>query len=61
MTILAFDTATPATAVALSGVGDVVFTARHDPLPRERPGHATRLLPLLARVMDRAGVGWGMC
>jgi tRNA threonylcarbamoyladenosine biosynthesis protein TsaB len=57
--ILAFDTATPATAVALSGVGDAVFTARHDPLPGERPGHATRLLPLLARVMDRAGVGWG--
>ncbi|MBV9941146.1 MAG: tRNA (adenosine(37)-N6)-threonylcarbamoyltransferase complex dimerization subunit type 1 TsaB [Solirubrobacterales bacterium] len=59
MTILAFDTATPATTVALSGVGDVVFTARHDPLPGERPGHATRLLPLVARVMERAGVGWG--
>ncbi len=58
MTILAFDTASPATAVALSGVGDVVFTARHDPLPGERPGHATRLLPLVARVMERAGVGW---
>ena len=58
MTILAFDTATPATTVALSGVGDVVFTARHDPLPGERPGHATRLLPLVARVMERAGVGW---
>ena len=58
MTILAFDTATPATTVALSGVGDVVFTARHDPLPGERPGHATRLLPLVARVMNRAGIGW---
>ncbi|HSC03348.1 MAG TPA: tRNA (adenosine(37)-N6)-threonylcarbamoyltransferase complex dimerization subunit type 1 TsaB [Solirubrobacteraceae bacterium] len=58
MTILAFDTATPATTVALSGVGDVVFTARHDPLPGERPGHATRLLPLVARVMERAGIGW---
>jgi tRNA threonylcarbamoyladenosine biosynthesis protein TsaB len=58
VTILAFDTATPATAVALSGVGDVVFTARHDPRPCERPGHATRLLPLVARVMERAGVGW---
>ncbi len=58
MTILAFDTATPATTVALSGVGDVVFTARHDPLPGERPGHATRLLPLVARVMERAGVEW---
>ncbi len=58
MTTLAFDTATPATTVALSGVGDVVFTARHDPVPGERPGHATQLLPLVARVMERAGVGW---
>jgi tRNA threonylcarbamoyladenosine biosynthesis protein TsaB len=58
VTILAFDTATPATTVALSGVGGVVFTARHDPLPGERPGHATRLLPLVARVMERAGIGW---
>jgi tRNA threonylcarbamoyladenosine biosynthesis protein TsaB len=56
--ILAFDTATPATAVALSGLGDVVFTARHDPLPGERPGHATHLLGLIARVMARADVGW---
>ncbi len=58
MRILAFDTATPATTVALSGVGDAVYTARHAPLPGERPGHATHLLPLVARVLDRAGVGW---
>ena len=58
MRILAFDTATPATAVALSGVGDVVFTARHDPLPGERPGHATHLLPLVVRVLESAEVGW---
>jgi tRNA threonylcarbamoyladenosine biosynthesis protein TsaB len=58
MTMLAFDTATPATTVALSGVGNVVFTARHDPLPGERPGHATHLLPLIARVLERAGIGW---
>ena len=58
MRILAFDTATPATTVALCGVGGVVFTARHDPRPSERPGHATRLLPLVARVLDRAGIGW---
>jgi tRNA threonylcarbamoyladenosine biosynthesis protein TsaB len=55
---LALDTATPATAVALSGVGNAVFTARHDPAPGERPGHATRLLPLVARVLERAGIGW---
>ena len=58
MTILGFDTATPATTVALSGVGDVVYTARHDPRPGERPGHATRLLPLTAAVLKRAGIGW---
>jgi tRNA threonylcarbamoyladenosine biosynthesis protein TsaB len=56
--ILAFDTATPATAVALSGADHVIYTARHDPFAGERPGHATRLLPLVARVLDRAGVGW---
>src|SRR5262249_39096387 len=58
VTVLAFDTATPATTVALSGVGDVVFTARHDPVPGERPGHATHLLGLVERVMTRAEVGW---
>jgi tRNA threonylcarbamoyladenosine biosynthesis protein TsaB len=56
--ILAFDTATTATTVALSGVGDVIYTARDDPRPGERPGHATRLLPLTALVMERAGAGW---
>jgi len=56
--ILAFDTATRATTVALLGVGDVVYTARDDPLAGERPGHATRLLPLTALVMERAGIGW---
>jgi len=58
MRILAFDTATRATTVALSGVGNVVYTARDDPRPGERPGHATRLLPLTALVMQRAGIGW---
>ena len=61
MRILAFDTATPATAVALSEStvpGSVVVTARHDPRPGERPGHATRLLPLIAKVLERARIGW---
>jgi len=58
MRILAFDTATPATAVALSGPGSVVVTARHDPRPGERPGHATRLLPLVSKVFERARIGW---
>ena len=58
MNVLAFDTATRATTVALSGVGNVVYTARDDPKPGARPGHATRLLPLTAMVLERAGVGW---
>jgi tRNA threonylcarbamoyladenosine biosynthesis protein TsaB len=59
MRILAFDTATPATTVALSGVDDVIYTARDDPPPGARPGHATHLLSLITRVLDRAGIGWG--
>ena len=55
--LLGFDTATPATAVALLR-GDEAFEARHDPAPGERPGHATRLLALIAEVMERGGVGW---
>jgi tRNA threonylcarbamoyladenosine biosynthesis protein TsaB len=58
MRILAFDTATPATAVSLSGPGSIVVTARHDPRPGERPGHATRLLPLIAKVLERGRIGW---
>jgi tRNA threonylcarbamoyladenosine biosynthesis protein TsaB len=58
VTVLAFDTATPATSVALSGIGNVVYTARDDPDPGERPGHTTRLLPLVARVLERAEIGW---
>lgn len=56
--ILAFDTATPATTVALAR-GDELFEARHDPGPGERPGHQTQLLALVDRVMAQAGAGWG--
>jgi tRNA threonylcarbamoyladenosine biosynthesis protein TsaB len=56
--ILGFDTATPATTVALSCFGEVVYVARDDPRPGQRPGHATRLLPLTAAVMERAGISW---
>src|SRR5947209_5095427 len=58
MRILAFDTATSATTVALSGAGGSVLEARHDPEPGARPGHATHLLPLAARLLERAGIGW---
>jgi tRNA threonylcarbamoyladenosine biosynthesis protein TsaB len=58
MRVLAFDTATRATTVALCGIGDVVYVARDDPPDGRRPGHATHLLPLCAGVLARAEVGW---
>ena len=47
MRILAFDTATRATAAALwdSEAGDDGLQARDDPAPGERPRHAACLLP----------------
>lgn len=56
MNILAFDTATAATTVAL-GNGETV-ELRDDPRPGERPRHATRLLPLVSELLQRAGVNW---
>jgi tRNA threonylcarbamoyladenosine biosynthesis protein TsaB len=58
MRILAFDTATRATAVALAGTGERVLEARDDPPPGERPRHASRLLPLTAELLERAGIGF---
>lgn len=56
--IVAMDTATAATSVAVTN-GPRVHCARHDPAPGERPGHATRLLGLVEEAMGAAGVGWG--
>lgn len=56
--VLAFDTATPATAVALCLGDGEVFEARDDPEPGRRPGHAQRLLPLARSVVEEAGLGW---
>jgi tRNA threonylcarbamoyladenosine biosynthesis protein TsaB len=56
--ILAFDTATRATTVALTGAGDVVLEARDDPPPGARPRHASRLLPLTAELLERAAIGF---
>lgn len=58
MIVLAFDTATPATAVALSRADGGLLEARDDPARDERPGHATRLLPLAERLLASAGIGW---
>lgn len=61
MSVLGFDTATAATAVALgegSCVAAPVLALRDDPAPGERPGHAGRLLALVAEAVRRGG-GWG--
>ena len=59
MRILAFDTATRATAVALVDTG-AAFTleARDDPPAGARPGHARRLLPLIDELLRESGEGW---
>jgi tRNA threonylcarbamoyladenosine biosynthesis protein TsaB len=51
--LLAFDTATPHTVVALDG-----RELRHVPQPGERPGHASQLLPLAARLLEEAGLAF---
>jgi tRNA threonylcarbamoyladenosine biosynthesis protein TsaB len=60
VTIVALDTATRATVAALLRTGDppLELEARDDPAAGERPRHATRVLELVADVMDRGGVGW---
>lgn len=59
MRLLAFDTATPATTVALALDDEEVLTRRHDPAPGERPGHVAELLPLALELLDEAGLTFG--
>ena len=56
--ILALDTATRATAVALSGPDGELFEARDDQPPGHRPQHVAKLLPLCAEVLRRADRGF---
>src|SRR6478752_3006357 len=56
MNLLAFDTATPATAVGAQRSGHDPVEARHDPAPDERPAHATALLPLVDEALAAAGL-----
>jgi tRNA threonylcarbamoyladenosine biosynthesis protein TsaB len=53
--ILGFDTATPATAVAVLPDDGEPLELRHDPAPGERPGHAAKLLPLARAALEAAG------
>ncbi len=56
--ILAFDTATRATAVALAAPGGEFLEARDDPPLGHRPRHAAKLLPLCAELLERAGLSF---
>jgi tRNA threonylcarbamoyladenosine biosynthesis protein TsaB len=58
MTVLGFDTATPATAVGLMLPDGRFLEGRDDPQPGERPGHSTRLLPLARELLEQAELGW---
>lgn len=59
MRVLAFDTATASTTVALIDFSaGLELEARDDPPAGERPRHATRLLRLIAETLERAGGGW---
>ncbi|HTA13754.1 MAG TPA: tRNA (adenosine(37)-N6)-threonylcarbamoyltransferase complex dimerization subunit type 1 TsaB [Solirubrobacteraceae bacterium] len=59
MIVLGLDTATSATAVGLRLADGSLIQARDDPEGEQRPGHATRLLPLANRLLEEAGIGWG--
>jgi tRNA threonylcarbamoyladenosine biosynthesis protein TsaB len=56
--VLAFDTATADTVVALGRPGHPVLGARHEPAPGERPGHAAQVLALAGGLLAEAGLGW---
>jgi tRNA threonylcarbamoyladenosine biosynthesis protein TsaB len=59
MRILAFDTATTSTSVALLDTETgLELEARDDPPLGKRPRHTTRLMPLIVELLERAGGGW---
>ena len=67
MRVLALDTATALTAVALRDVDDeanaclrdvVDLVAVDEPAPGTRPNHARRLLVLIHEVLEHSGAGW---
>jgi tRNA threonylcarbamoyladenosine biosynthesis protein TsaB len=56
--VLGFDTATHATAVALTLADGRVLHARDDPAPDAHPGHATRLLAMAAGLLREGEIQW---
>jgi tRNA threonylcarbamoyladenosine biosynthesis protein TsaB len=57
--VLGLDTSTRATVVGLLLDGGSLLQARDDPEGEERPGHATRLLPLAEALLAEGGLAWG--
>lgn len=61
MIVLGVDTATSSTVVALRLEDGSTLQARDDPdrtPPTRRPGHTTRLLPMVDELLTRANIGW---
>lgn len=58
MIVLGLDTATPATVVGLRLADGRTLQARDDPEAHQRPGHATRLLPLANDLLAEGGIDW---
>jgi tRNA threonylcarbamoyladenosine biosynthesis protein TsaB len=59
--VLGVDTATSSTAVALRLEDGSTLQMRDDPdrtSPPRRPGHTTRLLPMVDELLTRANIGW---
>lgn len=58
MNVLALDTATPSTAVAVLGARGTQVDLRDDPAPGSRGEHAARVLVLAADALAQAGLEW---
>ena len=60
MTLLGIDTSTPAAvACVLRADGEAFEEAPAPERLSGPPAHASELMPAVAAVMERAGVGWG--
>lgn len=57
MRVLAFDTATPATTVALADA-ETVLERRDDPPAGARPRHTSRLMPMITELLEQTGCSW---
>jgi tRNA threonylcarbamoyladenosine biosynthesis protein TsaB len=60
VTLLGLDTSTPAASACVLRSDGQAFEVAPPPARLERPpAHASELMPAVAQVMERAGVGWG--